>query len=206
MFEPMAFATYFGVMSITPGPNNLMLASAGVNFGLRRTLPHLFGVVLGCTLQMVLAVLLFAGLMWWLEGWRLPLAVAGCVYLLWLAWVLWRAAAPGEAAGRARPMSFAGAVLFQWVNPKAWMMALNSALVFAPGGAPLRQLLVMALLAAAVNLPCIGLWALGGDRLRRVLQAPAALRAFNALMALLLAATALWLLAAEFSARLLAGG
>lgn len=205
MFEPTAFATYFGVMSITPGPNNLMLATAGLNFGLRRTLPHLLGVVLGCTLQMVLAVLLFVGLTGWLQSLRLPLAVAGCLYLLWLARALWRAGAPGEGGAAAQPMSFVGALLFQWVNPKAWMMALNSALVFAPGGASAHQLLLMAALAALVNLPCIGLWAAGGDRLRRVLQAPAALRAFNALMAALLAATALWLLAGEFSAWQAAG-
>ncbi len=192
MFDALAFATYMGVMSVTPGPNNLMLATSGVNHGFRRTLPHMLGISAGCALQLVLTVAGWAWLTRGLEQWRLPLAFAGCAYLMWLSWQLWRSAAPG-AREAGRPLGFVGAVLFQWVNPKAWLMTVNAALVFAPGDG--AGTLAMALLAAAVNLPCIAVWALFGDRLRTALQDARRLRRFNAAMALLLALTALWLLA-----------
>ncbi|NDV11248.1 LysE family translocator [Crenobacter caeni] len=192
MFDALAFATYMGVMSVTPGPNNLMLATSGVNHGFRRTLPHMLGISAGCALQLVLTVAGWAWLTRGLEQWRLPLAFAGCAYLMWLSWQLWRSAAPG-AREAGRPLGFVGAVLFQWVNPKAWLMTVNAALVFAPGDG--AGTLAMALLAAAVNLPCIAVWALFGDRLRTALQDARWLRLFNAAMALLLALTALWLLA-----------
>ncbi|TIC86011.1 LysE family translocator [Crenobacter intestini] len=192
MFDALAFATYMGVMSVTPGPNNLMLATSGVNHGFRGTLPHMLGISAGCALQLVLTVAGWAWLTRGLEQWRLPLAFAGCAYLMWLSWQLWRSAAPG-AREAGRPLGFVGAVLFQWVNPKAWLMTVNAALVFAPGDG--AGTLAMALLAAAVNLPCIAVWALFGDRLRTALQDARRLRRFNAAMALLLALTALWLLA-----------
>lgn len=185
--------TYVAAMSVTPGPNNLMLAASGVNFGLRRTVPHMLGVSVGHGLQVLLVAGAFAWVMAWLDAVRIALVLSGCGYLLWLAWRQARAGHPGTAAG-AKPLGFVGAALFQWVNPKAWMMVLNVAILFLPREGGWDAALLLALLCAAVNLPCIALWAVVGDRLRLWMRDPAALMVFNYSMAALLAGTAGWIL------------
>ena len=188
--------TYVATMSVTPGPNNLMLAASGVNFGFRRTLPHLLGVCLGCSLQVLVVASLLAYVMVWLEAARIWLLLSGCSYLLWLAWRQAQAGQPGKRKV-SQPLGFIGAALFQWVNPKAWMMVLNSAIVFLPPNGGVQAALSMALIFVLINLPCISIWALIGDRLRDCLREPKALRLFNYSMALLLAATGLWILLEE---------
>ena len=113
-------------------------------------------------------------------------------YLLWLALRQARAGQPGRG-GRVEPLGFVAAALFQWVNPKAWMMVLNVAILFLPRDADWMTAAGLALLCMSVNLPCITVWAVAGARLRTWLQQPAALMAFNYTMAALLAATALWI-------------
>ncbi|WP_024301836.1 LysE family translocator [Pseudogulbenkiania sp. MAI-1] len=189
--------TYFAVMSITPGPNNLMLAASGVNFGFRRTVPHMLGISLGVALQLFITAALLAYVLNGLSALRLPLGVAGCLYLLWLSWGILRAGRP-EADSEARPLGFFGAALFQWLNPKAWVMVINTSILFAPeAGQVLWTAALLSLACALVNLPCIGVWAWTGDRLRRWLDGERARRLFNTVMAVLMAGTALWLLADE---------
>jgi len=184
--------TYVATMSVTPGPNNLMLAASGVNFGLRRTLPHMLGVSVGHGVQVLCVASALTWVLAWLEAWRMPLVVAGCGYLLWLAWRQARAGQPGASA-RTQPLGFLGAALFQWVNPKAWMMVVNVAILFLPRGGGWESALWLAMLCALINLPCIALWAIAGDRMRLVLKAPTPLMIFNYSMATLLAATAGWI-------------
>lgn len=184
--------TYVATMSVTPGPNNIMLAASGVNFGFRRTLPHMLGVSVGHGVQVLIVAGGVAWAMGMLQTLRLPLVVAGCAYLFWLALRQARAGQPGRG-GRADPLGFLGAALFQWVNPKAWMMVLNVAILFLPRDADWMTAAGLALLCMSVNLPCITVWAVAGARLRTWLQQPAALMAFNYTMAALLAATALWI-------------
>ena len=184
--------TYVATMSVTPGPNNIMLAASGVNFGFRRTLPHLLGVSVGNSVQVLIVASGLAWVMGWLDALRLPLVVVGCGYLLWLALRQARAGQTGRG-GRVSPLGFVAAALFQWVNPKAWMMVLNVAILFLPRDADWMTAAGLALLCMSVNLPCITVWAVAGARLRTWLQQPAALMAFNYTMAALLAATALWI-------------
>ena len=190
--------TYMATMSVTPGPNNLMLAASGVNFGFRRTLPHMLGISIGVGIQIVLVAGLLAWVMTWLDALRLPLVFVGCAYLLWLARRQAGAGQPGNSEKR-QPLGFFGAALFQWVNPKAWMMVLNAAILFLPHG-NWTAVLWMAVMSVFVNLPCIAVWAFAGDKLRLTLRDPLALRVFNYTMAALLAATALWIMADEFLA------
>ena len=192
--------TYVATMSVTPGPNNLMLAASGVNFGFRRTLPHMLGISIGHGMQVAIVGGLLAWVMVWLDSVRLELVLAGCSYLMWLAWRQARAGQPGGSA-KAQPLGFIGAALFQWVNPKAWMMVLNAAILFLPRGGGWSAALSLALMCALINLPCIALWAMAGDRLRARLSEPRALRVFNYTMALLLALTALWILIDELVLR-----
>lgn len=192
-----AFASYVTVMSITPGPNNLLLASSGVNFGLRRTLPMTLGITLGCALQCALTTTLLAVLLSWMAVIRLPMAVIGCSYLFWLSWKIFRSSTPQNKAEQ-RPMRLINGALFQVVNPKAWLMATNVALLFTPpAGNMLHHTLVNSLGFALINFPCVFIWALMGDRMRQALQVEWKLKAFNTVMAGLMALTALWLIVDE---------
>jgi len=158
------------VSSITPGPNNVMLSASGVAFGLRRTLPHLCGVAAGFALLLAVC----AGGMGALIAGRptvgLALKVFGTVYLLYLAWKMTRALAPRDAE-TARPLTFIEAVLFQFVNPKAWVMGITAAALFVRPIEP-HWLAVASMCGvfSVVNLPCIFSWALLGATLKRWLE------------------------------------
>ena len=181
-----ALAAFAFVSSITPGPNNLMLMTSGTNFGFRRTLPHLMGVALGFVLMIVLVGLGLAELFA-----RYPLAHevlkwVSAAYLLYLAWKVARAQSPGEGRAAGRPMTFVQGLLFQWVNPKAWTMALTGVTVYMPPVDPWLGLALVAGLFGIVNLPCVGLWAVMGVKLRRWLADARRLRQFNVAAAVLL--------------------
>lgn len=181
----LALAAFAFVTSITPGPNNMMLMASGAHFGLRRTLPHLLGVVLGFVFMLVLVG---AGVARVLDASPLlgqVLRWACVLMLLRLACALARYGGPGQAAARAAPLTFLQAAGFQWVNPKAWAMALTAVGVHAPSSEP-SALVLVALVFGLVNLPSTGLWAVLGVRVRSLLAAPSRLRAFNRLMAGLL--------------------
>lgn len=187
MLDP-SFFSYVTVMSITPGPNNLLLATSGVNFGMRRTLPMMFGILLGCAVQTVIAGMALEVLLHWMSAIRLPLTLAGCTYLLWLSWKIFRADAP-EARTRPQPMTLLGGACFQAINPKAWLMASNVALLYSASSGVVTVMICFMLL----NLPCILIWAALGDRLRSHLQIAWKRQLFNSLMALSLVATTVWM-------------
>jgi threonine/homoserine/homoserine lactone efflux protein len=189
MADPLPLATYAFVMSITPGPNNVMLTASGASFGFRRTLPTLLGVWTGHAAQTVAVA---AGLGVVFERWPLvqdALRWIGAAYLLFLGWRLLGSGGPGEAAN-AKPVSFVEAALFQTVNPKAWVMSLTTAALFLPREwgllAGCAYLVAMMLV---VNLPCIAVWAAFGSALRRHLQVASRRRVFNGMMAVALAGT-----------------
>jgi len=183
-----ALAAFALVSSITPGPNNLMLMASGTNFGLIRSVPHLLGVSIGFVLMLLV---IGAGLGAALEAWpaaMLGLKLLSATYLLYLAWKIATAAPPpaGEGGAASRPLTFMQAAAFQWVNPKAWTMALTAMAVYVPADDRMVGVLVVALVFGAVNLPSVGVWTAAGVQLRRLLHRPKALRAFNITAALLL--------------------
>ena len=181
-----ALAAFALVSSITPGPNNMMLMASGANFGLRRTVPHALGVGFGFTLMIVLVGVGLMGLFDLFPVLNLILKIISVAYLLWLAWKIANAGAPsGGDSPRGRPMSFGQAGLFQWVNPKAWSMALTAIALYAPDRNVAAVLLVAAIFGI-INLPSTSLWAVMGVSLRGWLSSPARLRAFNWTMAALL--------------------
>lgn len=175
-----AFAT-----SVTPGPNNMMLLASGVNFGLRRTVPHMLGVSLGHALMVFLVGIGLAGVFVAFPALSVVLKVASAVYMLWLAWKIATSAPKGPGAAAGRPFTFAQAAAFQWVNPKAWAMALSATTIYAPGPS-VGAMALVAVVFAAVNLPSVAVWAALGQGLRRWLAEGARLRAFNITMAVLL--------------------
>lgn len=194
MVDVLPFVTYTFVMSITPGPNNLMLTTSGARFGLRRTVPHLLGICCGCGVQL-LAVCSGLGLIFdrW-PGLQTALGWAGAAYLLYLGWHLLRARETRSRAA-ARPLSFMGATLFQFLNPKAWIMTITAASLFLPRElGPVVRGSYMVGVMEGIGLPCMAVWALFGSSLRRFLEAPRGRWAFNTAMALALATTAVMML------------
>lgn len=189
MLDPMPFATYSFVMSITPGPNNVMLTASGASFGFRRTLPHLFGISAGCATQL-LAVC--AGLGALFHRWPMLQTVlqwAGAAYLLFLGWKL-LASREIRAGHAAQPVSFLQAAAFQFVNPKAWVMSLTAVSLFLPPDLGIVAACVYLItMMVLVNLPCITVWALFGSSLRGLLSKPKWRVAFNGVMAVALVAT-----------------
>ena len=177
------------VSSITPGPNNLMLMASGANFGFFRSIPHMLGIGVGFTVMIVLVGLGLIGLFDAFPVSYIVLKVCSVAYLLWLAWKIANAAPPkkGEASGD--PMTFMQAALFQWVNPKAWSMALTAITAYAPGQT-VQAILIVAAVFGAINLPSVSVWTLMGQQIRRLLNKPRWLRVFNICMAVLLVASA----------------
>jgi threonine/homoserine/homoserine lactone efflux protein len=172
--------------SVTPGPNVIMVAASSANHGIRATLPHMAGISLGFPAMTVLVGLGLAGPFAASPALHLVLKHVGAAWLLWLAWKIARSGAPGEGEAKP-PLGLLGAAAFQWVNPKAWMLALASIPAFStPGGNLVAETLIIAgafLLAAP---PTLGFWALIGRGAALLLRTPATLRAFNVAMALLL--------------------
>jgi threonine/homoserine/homoserine lactone efflux protein len=175
------------VTSVTPGPNNMMLLASGVNFGVKRTLPHWLGVSLG---HFVMLLLVGAGLESLLKAYPFVyqvMKVVGFVYLLYLAWGVARSGAPerkGEEASQ--PISFLGAAAFQWVNPKAWIMAIGYFSNYMPTDASFTFVVLTCMMFSAINFPSVGLWLWLGVKLEHYLQRNAVRRIFNWTMALLL--------------------
>ncbi|HEY2399706.1 MAG TPA: LysE family translocator [Steroidobacteraceae bacterium] len=189
MIDPMPFATYSFVMSITPGPNNVMLTASGANFGFRKTIPHILGIVAG------FSVVLFgvcAGLDVVFTRWPAIQSVlrwVGAAYLVYLGWRILRSGEAQDAQSR-KPLTALEAAGFQFLNPKAWMMTLTAAAMFLP-----RELGVLTAssymvgIMAVTNLPCITVWALFGSSMRGFLARPAGRMTFNVVLSLALVAT-----------------
>ena len=175
--------------SITPGPNNIMLLASGTNFGFRRTVPHMLGISIGHAVMVGIIGLgllqLFVALPWL----RMALMGVCAAYLLWLAWKIANAAPPEPGRAGGRPFGFLQAAGFQWVNPKAWYMGIYAQTHFAPDDAGWIGALLVPVVFALVNLPSVAVWAALGTQLRRWLDGPGRLRAFNITMALLLVAS-----------------
>ncbi|OSR29274.1 lysine transporter LysE [Pseudomonas savastanoi pv. retacarpa] len=186
----LAFTLFAFVTSITPGPNNMMLLASGVNFGFSRTLPHMLGISIGFFV-LVLAVGFGLGSVF--KAWPLLYTIlryVGAAYLLYLAWKI---ATSGPASdnvdSQGKPLSFMSAALFQWVNPKAWIMAIGAISTYTPMQGYFYNVVVISAGFALINLPSVGIWAGFGSLLRNVLRDPLGLRIFNGVMAVLLVAS-----------------
>lgn len=182
----LAFSVFAFVASVTPGPNNAMLMASGANFGFRRTIPHMVGVVLGFELMLLAVGVGLGGLFAafpWLHD---ILFVIGAAYLLWLAWKIATAAGLGSADAK-RPMTFLEIVAFQWINPKAWTGAIGAVATFAPRDNFAPGMTMILLVFLLVNIPVVMLWTGGGLAVRGLLKRPSAPRAFNIVMGAALA-------------------
>jgi len=186
----LALVSFCAATSWTPGPNNLLLLTSGVNFGFVRTLPHMAGISIGFPIMIVLVGLGLGQMFTAYPPLYLALKIAGVLYMLWLAWKVANAGPmTKEAAAAGRPMRFHEAVLFQWVNPKAWAMALTGAATYTLPAHYLFTLLAIAGTFLVVNIPGCCAWTGFGVSLRNLLQDESRVRVFNWTMAVLLLAS-----------------
>ncbi|MGY6708952.1 MAG: LysE family translocator [Rhizobiaceae bacterium] len=187
-----ALVAFAFVSSVTPGPNNFMLLASGVNFGFRRTVPHMFGIAGGFASLLLAVGFGLGALLAAFPALHLVLKVAGGAYLLYLAWRIAMSRSLDTKEGRdGRPMTFLEAAAFQWVNPKAWMMAVTAMAIYTSPQAPVLSVLLVALAFTLVNFPSVSIWAGFGTAMRGFLADPVRLKWFNIAMGLLLAAS-LW--------------
>ncbi|MGB0948433.1 MAG: LysE family translocator [Pseudoalteromonas marina] len=174
------------VTSITPGPNNIMLMSSGANFGFKQTLPHMLGVGIGFTLMIVLVG---AGVVKIFDLYPFSyevLKVLSVVYLLFLAYKITQSSRVSSGkSNKTKPISFIQAVLFQWVNPKAWTMALTAISVYSADN-NFSSIILVALVFGSINFPCILSWTVLGLKIQSFLTSQKRLTSFNYFMATLL--------------------
>lgn len=190
----LALAAFAVVTSITPGPNNLMLMASGANFGFRKTIPHMLGVSIGFVLMIVLVGLGLVQIFdTYPSSYRILLTLS-VVYLLYLTWKIATASRPDTPELTGSPLTFLQAAIFQWVNPKAWAMALTATSVYAPSR-DFGSIVIVAGVFGMISLPSVSSWTALGQQIRRWLTSNIRLRAFNIGMAALLLASLYPLLA-----------
>ena len=192
-----SLAMFAFVSSITPGPNNAMLLASGANFGFRASLPHAAGVLVGFLGLIAVCGLGLGGVFRSYPPLHVALKWGGAAYLLYLAFRIASARAIGAKAVGARPMSFGQAVAFQGVNPKGWAMALGTVATYLPAGFTRLDLMIAVSIFGSLNAPSILTWMGSGVALRRFLERPAVLRAFNIGMGALLALSVAMILVEE---------
>lgn len=182
----VALVLFAFTTSITPGPNNMMLFASGVNFGFRRTIPHMLGIGAGFLSLLIGVGLGLGALLHAVPVLYTGLKFAGGLYLVWIAWKIGTSRSLSEGSAASEPMSFLAAAAFQWVNPKAWVMAVTAMATYTDERQYFLTVLVVGVAFAAVNLPSVSTWAGFGSALREWLAVPVRLKWFNITMAVLL--------------------
>jgi threonine/homoserine/homoserine lactone efflux protein len=194
MIDPatlLPFLLFSVLLTVTPGPNNTMALVSGVQVGVLGSVPLVCGIAVGVALQ--LAAIGF-GLGALLEAYPASqdvLRIGGSLYLVWLAWKIAGSGPVRIDDEGHRPLGFAGAAAFQWINPKAWAITTSAAAAYIPRDGYVVNILVASLVLALVALPCVGVWTAAGSILRRLLERPTYARVFNCLVAALLLMTTL---------------
>lgn len=188
----LSLAIFSFVTSITPGPNNIMLLASGINFGLKRTMPHAIGVSLGFFV-MLLAVGIGIGAL--IKSSPIVyniLKYLGALYLLWLAWKTAISHSVEQNSNKqGSPLTLLEAALFQWINPKSWMMAISGITLYTSPQYPYISMLLVSIIFTLINFPCVAIWATFGHSLRERLKNPKILKLFNFIMGGLLALSAI---------------
>lgn len=182
----LALLVFALTTSITPGPNNMMLFASGVNFGFRRTIPHMLGIGAGFFALLIGVGFGLGALLKTVPLLYTVLKFAGGAYLVWIAWKIATSCALAEGQAGAKPMTFLGAAAFQWVNPKAWVMAVTAIATYTDTRQYFSTVLVVGVIFVLVNVPSVSTWAGFGSALRDWLSDPVRLKWFNITMAVLL--------------------
>lgn len=182
----LALAGFSFVSSITPGPNNLMLLASGVNYGFRRTIPHMLGIAAGFAFMLTCVGLGLAQLLLHAPLVYLGLKIAGGAYLLYLAYRIATSEPLETGDANSDPMTFPQAAAFQWVNPKAWVMAVTAMTAYTSSQDYLFTVAIIVVVFTLINLPSVSIWCVFGTGMRSFLSDARRLKIFNITMAVLL--------------------
>jgi threonine/homoserine/homoserine lactone efflux protein len=177
------------VMTITPGPNNIMILSSGLNFGIKRSLPHLLGIAFGFPIMLIAVGFGLDVLVGQIPITHTVIKVLGVGYLLFLSYKLFTTTKSGDISGNAKPLTFVQVVLFQWVNPKAWVMIFSGIGSFATGVDIQSTTFIIALSFFIAIFPCNGSWLFLGSQMQKIVKSETHFRWFNRTMAVLLIAS-----------------
>ena len=167
----LAITPFYFVMFVTPGPNNTILTASGIKFGFIRTIPNILGIPFGHALQLTLVALGLGALFEYYPIFLNLLKYFGSIYLLYLSWKMFGSLKVTTESKKSSPLKFYEAVLFQFVNPKAWVICITAVSLFFPQEESLFVAIIfMVIMATAINLPSISLWAIGGSLIRHYLR------------------------------------
>ena len=173
--------------TITPGPNNIMLMTSGMNFGISKSLPHYLGICLGFPMMVILIGLGFGFIFDSFPFIHLFIRIIGITYLLFLSWKIANSSPNSLESYEAKPFSFLQAIAFQWINPKAWVMATGSVAAFTTSSSVIfMQILLIAFTFMIAAFPCTGIWLFFGATLKKIFTNPSYQKSFNIIMASLL--------------------
>ncbi|MBT8433308.1 MAG: LysE family translocator [Gammaproteobacteria bacterium] len=188
----VSFVLFGVIAAITPGPNNVMLTTTGLNFGVRRGVPHLLGICIGFPVMLALIGLGFGTLFQLYPILHEVIKVIGIIYLLYLAWKIASTRGGVSEIRQSKPINFWQAAAFQWVNPKAWIMGSSALAAYTSlDDNFFIQVSIICLTFIVITIPCAGVWLVFGAGLQRYLKEPKHLQLFNVAMALLLIASIL---------------
>jgi len=181
-----SFIIYCFVTSVTPGPNNIMLASSGITFGFKRSIPHILGIGFGFGLMVILVGLGLGTLISTSPVLFTGMKVLGIAYLLYLAYQIYHSDSINTQSSQIKPLSFLGAALFQWVNPKAWIMIMGAVTAYTSAQSSIGLFLWIGFIYGVVSIPSVGIWAYIGESFQRFANNPKKIKWFNQAMAVLL--------------------
>lgn len=174
--------------TVTPGPNNIMLMTSGLNYGVKNSIPHFLGICFGFPAMVMMVGLGFSVVFEKYPLFHEVIKVVGVAYLLYLAWLIGSSSSTSLDMENSRPLTFTQAALFQWVNPKAWVLATGAVSAYTSFSSDIfSQVIIIALAFFIVSFPCVGIWLVFGVGLKKYLHSPKHQKIFNFSMAALLA-------------------
>lgn len=187
-FDPLYAFVFAGLF--TPGPNVILLTASGARFGFRATIPHVLGVAAGVGVTSGVTGLGLGAVLLAQPVLTFALKCIAAGWILYMAWTLARGRSASGSDGPDKPFTFLQAVLFQWVNPKVWAIAVAAAVGYGAAGTPLQEAGRLALAFSSINLGVCLFWSFAGSLLIYLLKTPRAYRSFARVMATLLALSA----------------
>jgi|TARA_B110000116_G_C16522982_1_gene440861 threonine/homoserine/homoserine lactone efflux protein len=187
-----AISIYYVVMYATPGPNNSILTASGIKFGFIKTIPNILGIPTGHGIQLILVCFGLGGLFLQFPNLINALQYFGATYLLYLAWKMFGSLNIRLTQDKSAPLKYYEAVLFQFVNPKAWMICITAVSLFYPEKENiLIGTLFMVVISTIINIPSISIWAFGGSVIRKYLSNDKLKKIVECFLAILLIGTAI---------------
>jgi len=173
--------------TVTPGPNNIMIMTSGLNYGVKNSIPHLLGICFGFPVMVIIVGLGFSVVFEMYPLFHEAIKIFGVLYLLYLAWLIASSSPVSLEGTKSKPLSFAQAALFQWVNPKAWVVATGAVSAYTTVSSDvLGQVVYIALAFLLVAFPSLGVWLIFGVGIKKYLKSAKHQKIFNLTMALLL--------------------